>query len=85
MPIMPIRYYCGQRKRIAKFLGIKNYNLESVIENTEIGNATDRRQKQLEQAGQTFYDQAAYRRGKANSWEESLSAETLQVYENCYK
>ena len=72
-------------KQIAKFLGIDNYNLETVIENTEIQNAKDRRKKRLTKAGMWFYDHAAYRTGKRNSWEEALSAETLRYYEKCYK
>ena len=72
-------------KRIAHFLGIENYNLQNIIENTSIINATNRRQIHLEQAGKPFYEHYCYRTGKTNSWENSLTAETLQIYEKCFK
>jgi len=59
--------------------------LQGVIENTSIENGKIQRQKQLQQMGKPFFDQVCYRTGKINSWEESLTAETLQLYDKYYK
>ena len=67
---------------IAKHLNIKDYNLDEVMANTSIDNARQRRKEKMEKAGEPFFEQILYRSGKANSWQECLSNDVLELYES---
>lgn len=69
--------------KIAEYLGVKDYNLDEVITNTSIEKTRERAQEKLVKAGQNpSFVNVIYRAGKANSWEECLSADVLQLYES---
>ena len=74
-------------KKIADYLGVKDYNLDEVITNTSIEKTRERATEKLVKAGldpalQRMPMKVMYRQGKANSWKECLSDEILQLYES---
>ena len=66
---------------IAEFLGVKNYNVDEIVENTSLENAKKRRIAKLGKAD-IGAEKFLYRSGKTNSWKDCLTPETLEMYEN---
>ena len=64
---------------IADFLGVKNYNVAEIVENTSLENTKKRR---LAKSGNAEAESFLYRSGKSNTWKDCLTPETLQIYEN---
>ena len=69
-------------KTIAGYLDIKDYNLDEVMTNTSIDNARQRRKEKMEKAGEPFFEQILYRSGKANSWQQCLTNDVLELYKS---
>jgi len=67
--------------KIAKFLGVENFDLDQVIENTSIDKTRQRRKEKVESQGVPFREGVVYRKGTSNSWKTALSEEVLDFYE----
>ena len=69
--------------QIAEFIGVKNYDLEHVIETTSIDKTRQRRKEiwEKENPGQHFREGVLYRKGTKNSWEEELSPAVIQKFD----
>jgi len=71
-------------KKLAEFIGITDYNLNDVIENSSIPATIERRKKKFEAANYPFYEMICYRKGETGSWREELSDETKRLYAEKY-
>lgn len=71
-------------KKIADFVGITDYNLKEVIENSSVPSTMERRRKKYEKYNREFGEIICYRKGQTGSWKDELSEETKKLYAEKY-
>ena len=74
----------GSIEKIAKYLGVTDFNVWDVIEEISIPRTIERRRKKFQEAGVPFWEISCYRKGESKSWKEELSADTLKLYKEKY-
>ena len=74
----------GSIEKIAKYLGVTDFNVWDVIEEISIPRTIERRRKKFQEAGVPFWEIICYRKGESKSWKEELSADTLKLYKEKY-
>ena len=70
----------GSIEKIAKYLGVSDFNVWDVIEEISIPRTIERRRKKFQEAGVPFWEIMCYRKGESKSWKEELSPDTQALF-----